>query len=152
MKKAAIAILVCVMLVIAIGAGVLFQRRADATVACIPLDGGIRPRSYCVMNPFRDRSAELNAESVLGELKSGNTSALLPYLPDLDDGQRERHLSNESVYRIVSWRIGGIEVSDQLSIKYWVSRSNYPGGEEEATFYFSRSGDQWKLDSYNAIY
>ena len=66
------------------------------TIACLPLDHGTRTRHFCIMNPFRDRQAEMIAEQILEELKAGNTNVLIPYLSERGTDDRDRYLSNES--------------------------------------------------------
>lgn len=153
MKQFAIASSVVVLLVLAGCATFLYTRREMPTITCIPFDHGTRTRSYCVMNPFRDRHAEVAAEQILEELKNGNPNVMIPYLADKDEDDRERYLSNEREHQITSWHNGEVETTgEELSIQYWVSRSNYPSSREEVYFFFGRTEGQWKLQSYNAIY
>ena len=152
MKKVGVAVSILGLLVFGIVAQVVFQNRSDTILFCVPQDGGVRPRNYCILNPFRDRDAEVLAEQVLTELKQGNTDTLIPIITNLDADQQERYLSNERKYRITSWRIGAVEAkADELTIQYWVSRTNYPG-VEEVGFHFIRTSGVWNLKSYSAIY
>ncbi len=153
MKRFVIVSSVFVLAVVAGCSIFLHAKRDMATIACIPLDHGTRTRDYCIMNPFRDRNAENEAERILEQLKAGNTNVLIPYLSEKDADDRERYLSNECEYKITSWHNGEIEANDQeLSIQYWVSRSNYPASRGEVHFFFIRTDGQWALRSYNAIY
>ena len=153
MKRIAIIVCILGLLVVGVLALVLFQKRSSPTLVCVPIDDGIRPRTYCVLNPFRDRVPEAIAEQLLEELKKGNTDTLAPYLTDRNDDHRERYLTNETKYRITGWRIGDSEMKgDELSIQYWVSRTDYPVSEEEVRFFFLRTAGEWNLRSYTAIY
>jgi hypothetical protein len=153
MKRFAIASSAVALLLVAGCALFLYMRRDEPTVACVPLDHGTRTRQFCIMNPFRDRQAEAAAEQILEELKQGNTKILVPFLADRAEDDREQYLNNESEYRITSWHNGEVETNgEELRIRYWVSRSNYPPGREEVNFVFARTEGRWSLRSYNAIY
>lgn len=128
-------------------------RDSRPVIGCFALDDGIRPRTGCLLNPFRDTSAERKAEAVLQRLREGNIEALLPFLEDLSEDGRNHILDNESSYRIASWRIGSrYELGDNFSIRYWVTRENYAGIEEEVWFQLVRDSGDWKLVDYSAIY
>ncbi len=151
MKRITIIASVLGLLVFICLAVIVFQKDSRPTIVCIPLDDGIRPKTYCVLNPFRSRDEEAIAERVLEELKNGNIDAVLPYCRDNTD--KERYLENEVNYRIISWRVAEINISgDELRIQYWVLRSNYPWGEEEVRFFFNRTSKGWALQTYTAIY
>ena len=144
---------VTTILVFAVFVAALYIGWDAPTIACLPLDHGTRTRHFCIMNPFRDRQAEMIAEQILEELKAGNTNVLIPYLSERGTDDRDRYLSNESEYRITSWHNGEFQTTgEELSIQYWVSRSNYPAIREEVHFLFSRTEGHWKLSSYNATY
>jgi hypothetical protein len=111
------------------------------------------------MNPFRERESEKSAETVLRELKNGNTQAIVPYLNDWNEDERNRFLENEKKFQIENWRIGARKDSqDEISLMYWVSRKNYhfdgDGGPhlEEVGFYFVREGNNLILKKFSAIY
>jgi hypothetical protein len=152
MKRIGIVITILGLLVLALLALIIFEKRSSPIIFCVPLDGGIRPRNHCLLNPFRNRDAEAISERLLEELNNGNIDALIPYLADRNTDHQERYLSNEKQYRIKAWRIGEIEMSgNEPNIQYWVSRSNYQG-EEEVRFFFLRTSEGWNLRSYTAIY
>lgn len=151
MKRIVIAGSVVALLIVVVGVVVIYIRRDEPTITCVPLDHGTRTRHFCIMNPFRDRRAEAVAEYILEQLKAGNTNVLVPYLSEKEDDDRERYLSNESEYRITSWHNGEVDINgEELSIQYRVSRRNHPG--DEIHFFFARTEGQWMLRSYNAIY
>lgn len=117
-----------------------------------PEPGLLRPRSYCVTNPFRDREPERVAEFHLDQLHRGNTSTIAPFA-----SPRDHILTREKQFPILSWRIGWREDSDTaVGMMYWVRRGGgYASGEpyeEEVHFIVSRSGRKWKIDEFSAIY
>lgn len=135
------------------------ERNSRPVIFCSSLDDSIRPRNYCVMNPFRDKQPEKLAEEVLLQLKDGNTEVLIPYLMNTTEDQKNHFLESERKLQIKNWRIGSREDSeDNISIMYWVSRQNYhhdfSGNDhlEEVHFYFIREGNSWKLKDFGAIY
>jgi len=75
MKRIAISLCILGLFVFGVLALIIFQKRSDPTLVCVPLDHGIRPKTSCVLNPFRNRDAEVIAERLLEELKDGNTNA-----------------------------------------------------------------------------
>ncbi|CAN5318781.1 hypothetical protein BH20ACI1_BH20ACI1_20000 [soil metagenome] len=114
----------------------------------------IRPRNYCLMNPFRDKNPEIFAENILQELKNGNINVLVPYLIDSTYDQRNQVLENEAKYQVIDWRIGYREDSEnKITLTYWVSRKNYFDGQlENVSFFFERENEELKLKHFGAIY
>ncbi len=127
------------------------QRSLRPALLCTSLDDSIRPRNYCLMNPFRDKQPEVLAEKILQELKNGNTNAILPYLREIN---KNRILEGEKKYQVENWRIGDREDSEnQISLFYWVSRKDYLDGHlENISFFFEREDNQWKLKQFEAGY
>lgn len=127
------------------------QRNSRPTIICSSLDDSIRPRDYCLMNPFRNKQPEILAENVLRELKKGNQNILLDYLSQND---KVHFLENEKKYQIENWRIGDREDSEnQISLMYWVSRRDYYDGHiESVSFFFERNENEWKLKQFSAGY
>ncbi len=108
------------------------QRNSRPALFCTSLDDSIRPRNYCLMNPFRDKQPEILAERIFQELKNGDINILLPYLNGLSDERNvtedeiKRFLENEKRYKVKEWRIGNREDSETaIYITYRVSRENY---------------------------
>jgi hypothetical protein len=114
----------------------------------------LRPRNYCVMNPFRDKSPEIVAETYLKKLRDGDLASIRPFLTN--ESPRQRIEEAEQKWPIQSWRIGArIDKPDETQLMYWVTRgSGYSrdGIEEEARFWVKKSAAGWALSSYNAIY
>ena len=128
------------------------QRNSSSTIICIKPDNNIRPRTYCLMNPFRDKQAEKIAEGILKNLRNGETDSLLPYLSHLNEDNKNHILEREKEFQITNWRIGRrIDTEDEISLMYWTSRKNYEW-EEEINFDFVRENGEWKLKSFSAIY
>ena len=154
MKKFLIASLISFALLSAVSLCVLYvQRNSRPTIFCASLDGSIRPRNRCIMNPFRDKEVEKIAEGILEKLRSGQTDSLIPYLTDLNEDNKNHILEREKEYQVEDWRIGRrTETTDELSLMYWTSRKNYNGQEEETRFIFVRDNNEWKLKYFGAIY
>lgn len=148
MKKAVISVLI---FFTAVSFLLYLQRNSRPALLCTTLDDSIRPRNYCLMNPFRNKQPEKTAEEILRELKNDNTEAIIPYL---SDDQKNHFPENESKYKVENWRIGEREdAEDKISLLYWVSRRDYmPEHLEEVSFFFVRDGNQWKLENFSAIY
>lgn len=129
------------------------QRNSRPTIICTSLDDSIRPRDYCLMNPLRNKQPEILAENVLRELKNGNPNALVPYLNNATEVEKNHFLENENTYKIKNWRIGGREDSeDTIYLTFWVSRENYPDILESVHFDFARESDLIKPRNFSAIY
>lgn len=147
----AIVILVVIVAFISFG-GLYMTRESRAALICTSLDDSIRPRNYCLMNPFRDRKPEAAAEAVLAELRSGNADSIRSLVRG-DAEVEKRFFERESEYRVTSWRIGDrTQTSDKLSLHYWVRRANYPDIEESVGFFFARSNGEWRLEQFTATY
>ena len=144
----------------AVKAGVLLLALAIAmwtirhnrpVLAKLGLQDTLRPRSHCVMNPFRERGPERVCESYLAALRNGRVETIRPFAP----GDRVDHIiSRERQYRIVSWRIGDrMDSPNASSLMYWVRRSGgYGPYEEEVMFFLKRDRDGWTLSDFTAIY
>src|SRR5215510_9701030 len=155
MKKA----LVCLSLSIAIpsvfAVAFLYSTRSRAVVYKFSPDPDmVRPRTYCLMNPFRDKSPEIVAETYLKGMRAGNFESIRPLFHSLEEA--DRILDNEKKWPIRSWRIG--ERRDRpgaTELMYWVTRG---GGyskddiEEEVRFWIKHPGSGWSVNSYSAIY
>ena len=131
---------------------VFYVGRGVPVVACVPVTDSIRPRTRCILNPFRDTEREQLARGVLKRLSMGDIGVLEPFLSDRNLEDRASVLDRESVYRIRDWRVGNwFEEANTSSLQYWVNRDQYDH-EEEVTFSFERRGTQWRLVGYTAIY
>jgi hypothetical protein len=133
------------------------QRNSRPVILCTSLDDGMRPRDYCLMNPFRDKEPEILAEKVLRELKTGNVAALLPYLSGLNEDSKNHILNNEKRFRVTGWRIGDRkDTAETILITYWVSRENFDTEGtviavlEEVTFDFDPKSRE--LGHFSALY
>jgi hypothetical protein len=155
MKKFAVSGLIfLIALFIAISVLLYLQRNSRSTIFCSSLDDSIRPRNYCLMNPFRGKKPEILAETILQELKNGNPNVIVPYLNDLTEDRRNHFLENEEKYQVESWRIADREDSEnKISLMYWVSRRNYFDGHlENISFFFELEDNEWKLKQFDATY
>ena len=126
----------------------LYLTRSHPVLLRIPPDDTIRPRYYCVLNPFRDKAPEKLAEQYLNKLREGTVEAIAPFL-----GERTYILEKEKQWPIQSWRIGDRkDTAEKVEIMYWVKRDNGYSGEEAVFFDVIRSGENWKVKTYSAIY
>jgi hypothetical protein len=129
-----------------------FQSDSRPIIVCASLDDSIRPRDYCLMNPFRDKRPEILAEEVLEQLKNGNPKSILPYIGESSEIEFSEYVKNnfvekEKKYKVENWRIGDREDSiGGSAITYWVSRNNYFNGHEESVcVWVAKEGGNWKL-------
>jgi hypothetical protein len=111
----------------------------------------LRPRTHCVMNPFRERGPERVCESYLAQLHSGRVEGIRPFVLK---NRADHIISRESQYRIASWRIGDRQDSSTASsLMYWVRRAGgYGPDEEEVMFFLKRDRNGWALSDFTAIY
>jgi hypothetical protein len=130
--------------------GSLYVTRSQPVMLRLTPDDNIRPRYYCLMNPFRDRTPEKVAEDYFGKLAAGQVASISCCTRQYD------HISErEKEFPILSWRIGNRQDNTEESeLMYWVKRGNgYPvGHEDQVHFRMVRSGNIWKLQSFSAIY
>ena len=115
-----------------------------------PDPGMVRPRNYCVMNPFRDRAPERIAERFLSSLRKGDLSVLAI----VDDPDRRLHCTQrETEYPVQQWRVGTRnDKPDGTELMYWVERGGGYGGEEEVHFAIVGKGDEAKVIAFSAVY
>lgn len=112
----------------------------------------LRPRYYCVMNPFRDRAPEQAAEQYLERLKSGDAAVIGELVADRE--WRELLIAQETKWPILSWRVSQRQdTANHTELRYWVRRGKgYPGEEEvDFTIQRSRHGDARVL-TFSALY
>lgn len=109
--------------------------------------GAVRPRSYPLMNPFRDRAPERTAEVLLLALQRGDRSRLATLRVSEHVQQREEQ------YPIRSWRIAGRKDGVQgVALAYWVRRGGgYHPDEEECFITLDRS-PVWSVTAFSAFY
>ena len=129
----------------------LFLMRSQPVLLRVPPDSNIRPRYYCLLNPFRNKAPENVAEKYMNELRAGRVDVIYPYI-----GANENIPEKEKQWPIQSWRVGNREdVSDGSEIMYWVTRGNgysESGYEDSVYFRLLRSGRGWEVKSFSAIY
>src|SRR5215510_10199186 len=104
MKKALICLSLSIAILIAFSAVWLYSNRSRPVIFSFSPDPTmVRPRNYCLLNPFRDRSPEIIAEKYLNSLRDGDVEAIRPFL-----GVEEavHIMDSEKSWPIRSWRIG----------------------------------------------
>ncbi len=155
MKRIFIAILLFVSTFIVASTTFYYVKRdSKPVILCTSFDDSIRPRDYCLMNPFRDNQPEILAEEILIQLKNGNPNSIHPYLSESSEDGINHFVENETKYRVENWRIGNRKDSiDKSFIMYWVSRKDYFDGHiENVSFSLAKEGGNWKLKQFNAVY
>jgi hypothetical protein len=156
MKKALICLSLSIAILIAFSAAWLYSNRSRPIIFSFSPDPAmLRPRNYCLLNPFRDKSPEIIAEKHLETLRKGDVESIRPFL-DYDQEHVNHILDNEKKWPIRSWRIG--ERRDrpgETELMFWVTRGggySKDGDEEEVRLWIKQSGSGWSLNSYSAIY
>jgi hypothetical protein len=129
----------------------LYLTRSNPVLLTISADDTIRPRSYCLLNPFRNKEPERIAENYLSKLRAGVITEVAPFI-----GSNQYILEEEKKWPIQSWRIGDRQDTDKKTeILYWVQRGNgysKDGMEEEVRFFMKESNRNWRVTHYSAIY
>ena len=159
MKKALIRLSLSIAILIAFSVAWLYSNRSRPVIFSFSPDPAmVRPRNYCLLNPFRDKSPEIIAEKHLEALRSGDVGSIRPFLHyDRDDQEHVNHiLDNEKKWPIRSWRIGERQDRQgETELMFWVIRGgdySKDGEEEEVRLWIKQSGGGWRLNSYGAIY
>jgi hypothetical protein len=134
-------------------AALAFTARSRPVLVSISPDPSmVRPRNYCLMNPFRDRSPERAAERYLPALRDGH----LDLVADLVAPNRLADVrANERAWPIRHWRIANRHDTKWGSrISYWVDRGNgYQSGVEEEVFFDVRGfGERAHVVAFDALY
>ena len=131
--------------------GFLFLARSHPVLLRIPPDDTIRPRYYCLLNPFRDKGPEIVAASYLNQLRAGQVQSVSCCV-----GERKYVLEKEKEWPILSWRLGNrTDSAGSSDIVYWVKRGNGYSErwrEEEVHMTIVRAVNGWELRSFSAIY
>lgn len=129
----------------------LFFARSHPVVLRVPSDGTIRPRSYCLLNPFREKGPETVAIRYLNSLRSGEVQSISCCI-----GENKYVLEKEKQWPVQSWRVGDrTDSGGKSDIMFWVKRGNgYSKGgyEEEVHFTVVKSDNRWELRSFSAVY
>jgi hypothetical protein len=141
-----------VLTVVSVGIlSILFLNRSRSVLLRIPPDSTVRPRYYCLLNPFREKGPETVAASYLNRLRTGEVQSISCCI-----GEKEYVLEKEKEWPIQSWRVGNrTDTSGRSDILYWVKRGNgysRDGYEEEVHFTIVNSDDGWQLESFSAVY
>jgi hypothetical protein len=147
-SKTKLAIGLCALLGVSLAAMVYLRDIRPVLFRVNPDPGMIRPRSYCVLNPLRDRAPERAAEELLAKLRAGRREDLQRIV----DADRRGHiLMREWQYPIrgwrLCWRVDGPRVS---TLGYWVTRARCEG-EEEVWLDLS-CADRWAVTGFSAMY
>jgi hypothetical protein len=159
MKKALIRLSLSIAILIAFSCAWLYSNRSRPIIFSFSPDPDmVRPRNYCLLNPFRDKSPEIIGENHLKALRKGDVESIRPFLHyEKDDQEHVDHiLDNEKKWPIQSWRIGErVDMPGETELMFWVTRGGGYSkdlGEEEVRLWIKQSGSGWSLNSYSAIY
>ena len=141
------ALVILPLLIISFVAILYLTRSSWIVLLSIPPDDTIRPRDYCILNPFRDNQPEKLAEMCLAKVSAGEVDAISSYR------DKEAILELERKWPIQAWRVGSREdKAGKTEIMYWLRRGNGYTGEEEVLVGLTRTGNTWELESFSAIY
>src|SRR5262245_11067422 len=154
MKKTLIRLSLFIAILSAFSAAILYSTRSRPVIFSFSPDPAmVRPRTYCLLNPLRDKSPEIIAEKYLKSLRDGDVESIRPFL---SAGEDIHIMDNEKKWPIQSWRIGErVDMPGETELMFWVTRG---GGyskdyvEEEVRLRIKQSGSGWSLNSYSAIY
>src|SRR5262245_51130362 len=155
MKKALVCLSLSIAILAVFSVAFLYSTRSRAVIYSFSPDpDAVRPRTYCLMNPFRDKSPEIIAEKYLRGLRAGDVESFRPFFHAREEA--DRILDNEKKWPIRSWRIGARhDRPGETELMYWVTRGggySKDGIEEEVRFWIKHSGSGWSVNSYSAIY
>jgi|ERR1044071_9047769 len=83
MKKALVLLALSIAILSAFSAPLLYAARSRPVIFSFSPDPDmVRPRNYCLLNPFRDKSPEIIAEKRLEALRKGDVESIRPFLFD----------------------------------------------------------------------
>ena len=135
-------------LIVGVSAFLLLTRTRPVLLR-VPPDDTIRPRYYCILNPFRDTAPEKLAEQYLSKLRDGEIEAIYTLV-----GDNKYILEEERKWPIQKWRVANrTDKSDSVELSYWVTRGNgYPVLEEEAYLDVVNSASGWAVTRFSAVY
>lgn len=145
-------LLIAITLIVISGTtGYLFLTKANPVVLRVAPDRTMRPRYYCLLNPFRDQGPEVVAIDYLEKLKAGHVQSISCCIRE-----QQHLLEAETKWPIQSWRVGDrTDSAGRSELTYWVKRGNgysANGYEEIVHFTIVRSVSGWKLQSFSAVY
>ena len=153
MKRVAILILIGVVVLVPL---LLFLFRAKAVSFAMPLSGCLHPKTYCLLNPFRDQSPEKLAEQYLDQMKKGSPETILSKIKFDSEQERATISKIEKEQPPRKWLLQSRKDQSQTStLIYAVSRSAeelQDCGNADVTFRFEKRPDGWVLIGYSAIY
>jgi len=154
MKKALIRLSLSIAILSAFSGALLYSTRSRPVIFSFSPDPAmVRPRTYCLLNPFRDKSPEIIAEKHLKSLRDGDVESIRPFL---SAGEDIHIMDNEKKWPIRSWRIGErVDMPGETELMFWVTRGggySKDYGEEEVRLWIKQSGSGWSLNTYSAIY
>lgn len=115
-----------------------------------PLQGDTR---VLVLNPFRDRSSENLAESLLHGLSSGHEEEALVLVSNIDANERVKVARREHESPIQDWHLvyltneGGIR-----TLRYSLSTADGKFCCGVAFITLTKKNDAWSIEDYNRIY
>src|SRR5262245_18704886 len=102
MKKALIPLSLSIAILSALTVALLYFTRSRPVIFSFSPDPTmLRPRNYCLLNPFRDKSPEKIAEKYLRSLRDGDVESIRPVIT----AENALHIiDNEKKWPIQSWR------------------------------------------------
>src|SRR5262245_62087081 len=155
MKKTLIRLSLSIAILSAFSVALLYSTRSRPVIFSFSTDPTmVRPRNYCLLNPFRDKSPEIIAEKHLEALRRGDVESIRPFIHNQE--YTHQILDNEKKWPIQSWRIGKRQDRPgETELMFWVRRGggySKDGIEESVLLWIKQSGSGWSLNIYSAIY
>src|SRR5215510_11004844 len=100
MKKTLIRLSLSIAILSAFSAASLYATRSRPVIFSFSPDPAmVRPRNYCLLNPFRDKSPEIIAEKHLEAPRKGDVESIRPFLHHAQENARQI-LDNEKKWPI----------------------------------------------------
>jgi len=156
-KKLTIILLIFVLVV----ASYLFFNRKNSVVYRYTERGTLQYSGFVILNPFRDRGPEVQAEDiVLSKLKSGDCEHALKLLQDLTPERQEYLCLRESWYPLNSWKLVDRQDEGHTRLLYsnvrgemtdvGISKELHSSPPIEIDVYWTEMG--WLVTSYDTYY
>jgi hypothetical protein len=107
---------------------------------------------FSLLNPFRDRGPEQEAEAFLARVKTQSCSQALTGLA-LDQETFKYLCQMEDAHRLISWRLADREeTGGKVKIFYWASRTTAGNFKSQLWITVEKADDNWRVSDYESWY
>src|SRR5450432_3059886 len=108
--------------------------------------------AFVIFNPFRNRSAERQADSFLQLLKEGHCDQALSALP-IKQETRHELCDLEVKSPLEGWRLTNrTDQTNDVRMYYWVKRKSYKGYIGQLWVNVEKRGEGWQVTKYECFY